>query len=388
MFMAIVYLRYWGGYFRHPSHVAKWVATMRSVVAVGWSPYLVCARPPDDPHITDQILETGAQMLYMPRVRGNFDAPCIWRVYRLCKRLNCDIMHCDNIHTSPLIGAALAEVPVRIWSKRAMNSGYEAMREATLRDRVAISVRASCWVATKVLPVSNAVKNELIELGIPSSKLRVFTNPCEIAEPDDRTRQQVRAELGYSNNEIVFTTVGHAVSVKGWDVLLQAFRRTVRECPKARLLYVGSTTGDHEREHYQLLMRSICEWGMADQVRFLGYRSHIEKVLAASDVFVLPSRSEGYGNVLIEAMTCALPCISTKVGCATDVIRNGVNGLLVERGSENELSKAMLSLASDQAFRSRIASATQVRKKHVPTFCEYGDQLVNICRELLRSQRQ
>jgi len=386
--MIIVCLRYWGGYFRYPSDVAKWAAIMRSVAEAGWSPYLVSARRPDDPLITKQILETGARMLYMPRARGNFDARCIWRVYRLCKRLNCDIIHCDNIHTSPLIGAALSGVPVRVWSKLSMNPAYESMREPTLRERAAISTRISCGLATKVLPISNAVKNELMDLGIPSSKLRVLPNSAEIEEINPGIRKLIRTELGYTDDEVVFTTVGHAVPVKGWDILLKAFARTVHECPKARLQYVGNITDDHEREHYQLLIKSIAEWGIAGQVRFVGHQAHIHKALFASDVFVLPSRSEGNSGALLEAMTCGLPCVATKVGYAPDIIQNGVNGFLVERGSEDELSKAMIGLADDRILRSRVAIAVQAQKKYAPTFSEYGDQLVDIYRELLRSQRQ
>jgi len=101
---------------------------------------------------------------------------------------------------------------------------------------------------------------------------------------------------------------------------------------------------------------------------------------------VLPSRSEGYGNVLIEAMTYGLPCIATKVGCATDVIRDGANGLLVERGSEEELSRAMMSLVRDREMRRRITSAVRAQQKYAPTFSEHGDQLVAICRSLLHGR--
>ncbi len=82
---------------------------------------------------------------------------------------------------------------------------------------------------------------------------------------------------------------------------------------------------------------------------------------------------------------CGLPCVATRVGAAADVIASGDNGLLVERGNEEELGDAMLSLANDQELRGRIASAVRAQGKCAPTFSEYGDQFVEICRKLLNA---
>jgi len=215
--MAVTYVRYWCSYLKHPytSHLLG--ATMQSVRRAGWKAVLVCSRPPDDPRLANEIVETGTEIVYLPRPRGNFDPACVWHAYRLLKRFDCTIMHCDNMHTSPLIGATLAGVPVRLWSKRSMNTVYETMREATLRDRIAISLRITCWLATQVLAVSSVVKQELVDLGIADAKLRVLPNPAEVEPFNGRTRHVARTELGYGDEDMVFTTVGHAVPVKGWD---------------------------------------------------------------------------------------------------------------------------------------------------------------------------
>ncbi|UCD49724.1 MAG: glycosyltransferase family 4 protein [Phycisphaerales bacterium] len=379
----MTYVRYWGSHFKHPRTCHLLRATMRSVRQAGWKSYLVCSRPPDDPRLAEEIFGAGTEIVYLPRPRRNFDPACVWRAYRLFRRLNCTVMHCDNMHTSPLIGAALAGVPVRLWSKRSMNPVYETMRKPTLRDRIAISLRVSCWLATRVLAVSTAVKEELIELGIPTGKLAVLPNPAEIERLSEETRRQVRTELGYGDDEVVFTTIGHAVPVKGWDVLLQSFAQVAKHYPRARLQFVGSITGAREREYYQCLNASIRTWGLADRVRFLGDQPDIRVPLAAADVFILPSRSEGNSNALTEAMMFGLPCIATKVGAAADVIAHGENGWLVERNDAEELRDAMLSLARDQGLRQRIVSTVLAQGRCAPTFSEYSDQFVQICREQL-----
>lgn len=381
--MSITYVRYWGSYFKRPRQSA-FMDVFRSVSKAGWDAYLVCSKPPEDTRLLERVLETGVKIVYLPRPRRNFDIGCIWRAYRLCKRLQCDIFHCDNMHTSPLIGAALAGVPVRLWSKRAMNKAYEMQKKPTLRDRVVISVRVSTWLATKVLPVSSAVKNELVDLGIPSSKSIVFPNSIYMKKIDEDARNRFRNELGYKNGQIVFTTIGHAVPVKGWDILIRSFACVLKECPNSRLQLVGSVTDMKERDHYGILQNRIREYGIADHVRFTGQVQDITQVLAASDVFVLSSRSEGYGRSLVEAMMSGLPCISTKVGCATDIIEDGVNGLLVERGNEEQLSNAMISLAKDSKLRSQVANAVRAKKNYAPTFSEYADRLIGLFCSLLQ----
>jgi glycosyltransferase involved in cell wall biosynthesis len=268
-----------------------------------------------------------------------------------------------------------------------MNPAYEMMRQATFRERVAISIRISAWLSTRILPVSPAVKNELVDMGIPSSKLIVCLNTVEVRPINGKMRSQAKEELGYKDGEIVFTTVGHAGPVKGWDILLSSFARIVGECPSSRLQLVGSVTGVKEREHYSVLENCIRKWGIADYVSFLGQQPDITNVLAATDVFVLPSRSEGNSGALLEAMTYRLPCIATKVGYAPDLIENGVNGLLVERGSEDQLSNAMISLAKNPKLRSKIVSEVKAKDKYAPTFSEYGDQLVEIYKRLLQANR-
>ena len=384
--MTISYVRYWGSHFKHPELDRVWIALMRRICQAGWKPYLVCSTPVTDAETADKIREAGAQILYLPRARGNFDVGCMWRMYWLCKRLRCDIVHCDNMHTSPLIGAAAAGVPIRLWSKHSMNHAFETMRDRMWRDRIAVSTRTSCGLATRVLAVSSAVKGELVELGIPSSKVLVFPNAVEVRPTQGSTCAQTRAQLGYGEGETVFTTIGHAVPVKGWDVLVRAFAQVVEACPAARLQLVGSVTSSQEQGHYVDLQRYICAKGIAERVHFRGHQPDVVRILEASDVFVLPSRSEGYGRVLVEALTRGLPCIATRVGCAMDVIQQGVNGLLVARGSVQELSRAMALLATDSRRREQIARAAQAQRPYAPTMSEHADRFVEICRSLFQTR--
>ncbi len=364
--MTVSYVRYWGSYFKKPQMAVEFANSARMLAARGWSICLVCSQPPEDRGWLRPLLDAGARIVYQPRPKKGFDWKCIRNVYRLCREVRCDLFECANIHTSPLIGAMLSGVPVRLWFKRSMNECYETCRKPTLRDRIVLSVRTSCFLATRTLTVSQAVKDELVDLGIPARKLAVFPNTMIRTNIRSLPRKKARGTFGYEDADIVFTTVGHAVPVKGWDVLLRAFHEVARQVPRARLLFVGSTHAEHEKTTYEELQEFIHQKGLSGRVFFTGRLLDVSEALAASDIFVLPSRSEGFSNALLEAAGVGLPCISTRVGGALETIREGINGLLVNRNDHQELARVLFSVARDEELRKRLSEGAR-NTDHMPT---------------------
>lgn len=359
---------YWGSHFKKPNHPARQADLFHPFVREGWRIYLVCSRPPEDESWLAPLLQLGVKIIYSPRVNRNFSAAGIFRAYKLCRRVRCEVFLCDNMHTSPLIGAMLAGVPVRLWTKHSMQPVFEACREPTIRDRAALSVRVSCLMATRTLVESKATRDELLGLGVPASKVLMFkpyAPPMQLPN-----RDEARARLGYRDDELLVSTVGHAVPVKGWDILLLAFSKVVARFPQTRLMFVGSISADHERVFYAGLTRFMNCHGLGSYVRFTGHLPDITPVLAATDLFVMPSRSEGFSIALVEGLTAQLPCIATRVGIAPEIIRHRVNGLLVERQAPQELADAMLSLTCDSTLRHRLREATRAPIE-LPTFEEY-----------------
>jgi glycosyltransferase involved in cell wall biosynthesis len=374
---AVSFVRYWGSHFKTLRHVHGIAAEFQPIIARGWSCHLVLERNPEDSGWLAPLLNLGVKIHLEPRPRGKYDARCIFRVTRLCRRLQATIFVCHNIHMSPLLGAAAARVPVRIWIKESMNSCYEESRQPDWKERIGFSTRLSSYLATQVIAVSGSVKCELIELGVPDRKVIVRLNPRRLgASARVRDRSSVRQSYGYSEQEVVITTVGHAVPVKGWDLLVRAFQRIHSADSRTRLLLIGGFERPEEQEFYKQLQTQLADTGLKSKVLFAGHVENVAELLGAADLFVMPSRSEGCANALIEGLEAGLPCVATKVGSAEQVIVPGVNGFLVNRGDEIVVAQALQELTRDNELRRSFARAARV-PDCIPTLSQYAEGLAD-----------
>ena len=380
-------VRYWGSNFKTARQAQASSKALAQVTRHGWRVTLVLSEPPLDPSWMEPIAAAGIDVEYLPRARHNFDWKCVRRVRDLCRGLNPDVFHCDNIHTSPLMGAAWAGVPVRIWHKRSMQPSFEAVRPAGLRGWLAPSVRVSSYLATKVLTVSNAVRDELVGLGVSGRKVEAFPNPQSRLVFPKGGRERARAALGYAPDELVISTVGHAVPVKGWDVLVRAFGEVSRSRPEARLLLVGGYEAAHERPTFAELMAWIEPRGLSGRIRFLGHVENVAEALMASDIFVLPSRSEGHSNALMDGLAAGVPVVASRVGAAPELIRSGDNGILVDREDAAQLAEALGRLLGDAGLRHRMGTAAG-QPLDLPTPEQYTERVFCLYRDLVRRARR
>lgn len=359
--------------------------TFRRGAERGWRMGVVFSEPPDNDSWLDPIRDAGAYIEYLPRPKRNFDWGAILRAKRVFQKLGCTVLHCDNVHTSPMIGAALAGVPIRVWTKHSMQPWTEEGRTPSFREWLAPSVRSTYTLATRVLAVSNAVRADLMKLRFDGGKTMVYRNAVDPPDHSKFDRAAIRRELGVEQDELMITNVGHAVPVKAWDVLVAAFAPIAAKLPKARLVLVGSFDSPHERETNRQVRALVEKLGLTQRVTFAGYAPFVFAPLIASDMFVLSSRSEGDPYALLEGLAAGLPCISTRVGSADERIQDGVNGLLVPREDVAALSNAMMRLATDEALRGKFVAAVSGRK-HAPTHAEYGDGLLDVYADLLKQK--
>jgi glycosyltransferase involved in cell wall biosynthesis len=196
----------------------------------------------------------------------------------------------------------------------------------------------------------------LLHVGAQASKLAVVPAPVDVDLYAQATDDGIRAELDVSEAEVLITAVGHAVPVKGWDILIKAFADVAKEAGEARLILVGNMDGPEEADMGRQLRSLVGDLGLTESVRFLGRREDVPRILAASDIFAFPSRSDGQGLALTESMAAGLACVAASVGGIPELITDRQNGLLFSREDVKGLAQALLEVIRDKQMRESIGA--------------------------------
>jgi glycosyltransferase involved in cell wall biosynthesis len=198
----------------------------------------------------------------------------------------------------------------------------------------------------------------------------------DLFAPSRYERGSLRSRFGMNGKTVIITVGTLRKGIKGHEFLLQAIPSVVEEFPNSHFYLVGK--GDQES------LRSLSELlGIMDNVHFLGERMDIPELLCASDVFVLPSLTEGTPGALLEAMAMELPCIATRVGNIPEVVGNHQEGILIEPAKPREISDAIAYVLSkpeeSRMFGVRARNRVQVNYNINATSRAYSDLIEELC---------
>ena len=215
-----------------------------------------------------------------------------------------------------------------------------------------------------VLVPSEYLRGLFVSAGWSEQNVMVIPIGIEPADtPPPELIRTTRHTLGIIDDAFMILFVGSLRRVKQVDVLIRAFQIVNQTYPQSHLVIVGSGVKDLELEK---LTDSL---GLKTQITFSGFSSRPDEFFNACDLFVLPSREETFGVVLLEAMTRAKPIVASRSGAIPEVTGGGEVALLVESGDVNGLSEAMQLLISDPALRARLGQngAQRVRQMFTET---------------------
>jgi len=191
------------------------------------------------------------------------------------------------------------------------------------------------WITSRAIPLGNGRDPALFR-------------------PDPARRARVRQALGAAPDRVAIVAVSRLVLQKGYRELAAA----MRTLPEAELWVVGERLASDRGED---MVAHLSAAGLGDRLRLLGYRRDVQDVLAAADIFTLPSYFEGLPMSVIEAMLSGLPVVATNVQGPREQVVEGVTGFLVPPKTVAPLAEALGRLARDAALRARMGLAGRAR---------------------------
>jgi len=231
--------------------------------------------------------------------------------------------------------------------------------------------------ATFVVTKSEHLRLRAIQMGIDSQKVRTVRNGCNPEVFHLADRGTARAQLGIDDKAELVLFVGRLDGKKGIGELLDAFASLARRRPNLRLAYVGDGSGG---EHLRTKAKHL---SLQDRVLLLGACSSqtVAQWLAAANVLALPSYTEGYPNVVIEALSCGRPVIATNVGGIPELVHEK-SGILIAPRDARALAKAI------ESAMGRNWDERSISDEFHRDWDEAADELLHICELAVQQGRE
>ena len=278
------------------------------------------------------------------------DVSALVSLRRFFKRIQPDVVHAHNF--APLIYGGIAAWSLRP-RPRVVYSEHNQVNSASARDLM--KFRHYAKLADEIVAVSDDLGRTLRNrLGI-NRPLRVIKNGIDGRRFRCPKRDEARRALGVLDDELLIGTAVVLSKQKGISDLLEAARLLRSRLPRAKFAVAG------DGPLREKLEAEAVAKGVSDLVRFLGYRSDIPDLLAAFDIYVLPSLWEGLPLALVEALSLGKPIVCTDVGGNREVIVDGLHGFLVPPADPPALADRLFHVANDEAFRARAGSDGPLR---------------------------
>jgi glycosyltransferase involved in cell wall biosynthesis len=261
----------------------------------------------------------------------------------------------DIVHTHDLWSNLLGIPAARLAGIAAIvSSQRDLSHDAWYRTKRARFLRFIQNLSSAILTNASAIRDGLVQdAGIRPEKIRVIHNGVDLSGFRAAVRDRERVFPGTGRDKLVVLVGNMRSEVKGHALLIEAAPEVIRQFAGTRFILVGEGPLQEEFE------RQAKELGLEWHFIFLGRRSDVADVLAASDIAVLPSQAEGMPNAVLEYLAAGLPTVATAVGGNREIIHQGVTGLLVPPRDAKALAAALNRLLGDDRLAETLGRAGQ-----------------------------
>ncbi|MFQ5977114.1 MAG: glycosyltransferase family 4 protein [Candidatus Heimdallarchaeota archaeon] len=300
-------------------------------------------------------------------------------VYLLKERKSFDILHSHQAFSSG-ISVSLVKVLLKKGALLKITAAGKFSEIRTLNST--IYGKIMLWIMKQAFDVFLAVSEEAFQeiksIGVSDNRIMRLGNGVDLKRfrtPTPEEREKARSSL-LLDGFLVALYVGRISKEKGLKFLLCAWKNVCSRLSKPMLVIIGDGP---QLGQLKALAESL---GIHSNVRFEGRRSDVASYYQAADIFVLPSISEGLSNALLEALACELPAVATKVGGNLDLIRDGVNGILVPVGDRSILEKSLVEALHNLNLRERFRKELRISRKNLPSLKEVSKKYVLLYKRL------
>lgn len=279
---------------------------------------------------------------------------CAWLVAE-----GIDILHTHSY--KPNLYARLAGLPCREGGLRIAAHYHNQYDNKWEKDGSLTLERLLARSSDALLAVSGSVRDHVAErLGVAPERVDVILNGVEAERFAGHDPAAARAKFGLPAGRPVVGIVGRISQQKGQEDFLRAAQLLAPRFPEALYLVVGSADDEKLLARMQGL---AMELGLGDSVRFTGHVTDMPALYAALDVLVAPSRWEGFGLMLVEAMAAGKPIVASRVGAIPEVVGGSGAALLVPPADPAAIAEAVCALLAEPARRAAMGAAGRERAR-------------------------
>ena len=208
--------------------------------------------------------------------------------------------------------------------------------------------------ADRIIVNSEAVKNYCISSGMRKEILQVIYPLIDLKRfiaLGDQDRQEFRITWNASPKDIVIGLVGQVLPYKGHEDFIRAAAIVHQIAPDIKFVVVGDDSLTYEPDFLNKMKKLVEDLGLFKSFIFTGHVENIPKVMSSLDILAVPSWTEAFGRVAAEALAAKRPVIATTIGGLSEIIKDGVNGMLIPPHRPDALASAMIKLSDDLSLR-------------------------------------
>lgn len=236
----------------------------------------------------------------------------------------------------------------------------------------------------KIIAMTDEIDNELMEVGVKNNQIARIPNgvDCNRFKPiPENERNTTKTRGNISNTGLITLFSGRLVHRKGLDVVIGSWSDIAKEALDIHLYILGS--GTTQVDSVETDLRREVEQKQLTNVHFVGDSNEVASYLGCCDIFVFPSRIEGFPNALMEAMASGCAVVASDIGGVKPLIDHCRTGFIFEKDNMSDFSLKLIELANSHQLRNQLGKAARMKMVNNFAFTKVSEQYLNLYKELL-----